>query len=244
MNGTLKSIIRKLCFELPRDWDKYLTAALFAYREAPQASTGFSPFELLYGRTVRGPMMIMKELMTKEISETEVKTVYQYVIDLKTRLSETMKIAQDELKKAQARYKVNFDKRAKMRNLKPGDKALIILPTNNNVLLMQWKGPFEVTERINEVDYKLNVHGKEKMYHGNIIKLYIEQKKVFDQREDESALRDQTNTEVECKHDGKKIIFIHKQLIVTIECFVIKGQQSLRRIIKIRQMRKTNCINV
>ena len=31
------------------------TAVLFAYRKVPQASNGFSPFELLYGRTARGP---------------------------------------------------------------------------------------------------------------------------------------------------------------------------------------------
>ena len=57
-NGTLKSMLRKVCAEKPKDWDKYIPALLFAYREAPQESLGFSPFELLYGRTVRGPMAI------------------------------------------------------------------------------------------------------------------------------------------------------------------------------------------
>jgi len=31
-----------------------------------QESLGYSPFELLYGRTVRGPMSILRELMTNE----------------------------------------------------------------------------------------------------------------------------------------------------------------------------------
>ena len=56
MNGVLKSMLKKMCQERPKDWDRYVSAVLFAYREVPQASTGFSPFELLYGRTVRGPM--------------------------------------------------------------------------------------------------------------------------------------------------------------------------------------------
>ena len=57
----LKSMLRKLCAERPKDWDRYLPAVLFAYREVPQASTGFSLFELLYGRTVRGPMNILMD---------------------------------------------------------------------------------------------------------------------------------------------------------------------------------------
>ena len=50
MNGTIKTMIERLSAERPRDWDRYLAPALFAYREVPQENTGFSPFELLYGR--------------------------------------------------------------------------------------------------------------------------------------------------------------------------------------------------
>jgi hypothetical protein len=55
MNGVLKSMLKKLYQERPNDWDRYLPAVLFAYREVPQASTGFSTFELLYGRTEPQP---------------------------------------------------------------------------------------------------------------------------------------------------------------------------------------------
>ena len=61
-NGTLKSMLRKLCVERPTDWDRYLEAVLFAYREVKQDTLGFAPFELLYGRTVRGPIAILREL--------------------------------------------------------------------------------------------------------------------------------------------------------------------------------------
>ena len=72
-NGTLKSMLKKLCAERPTDWDRYLEAALFAYREVKQESLGFSPFELLYGRTVRGPMAILRELWSKENTEQILK---------------------------------------------------------------------------------------------------------------------------------------------------------------------------
>ena len=36
-----------------KNWDQLLPHVLFAIQEVPQASTGFSPFELLYGLTQR-----------------------------------------------------------------------------------------------------------------------------------------------------------------------------------------------
>ena len=72
-NGTMKQMLKRMCAERPKDWDRYLPALLFAYREVPQESLGFSPFELLYGRTVRGPMCILKEVWTKEATEPDVE---------------------------------------------------------------------------------------------------------------------------------------------------------------------------
>ncbi|CAM4606505.1 unnamed protein product, partial [Caretta caretta] len=62
-----------------RDWDKYLPHLLFAYREVPQESTGFSPFELLYGRRVRGPLDLMRDELQKQLNEVN------YVVELSNR---------------------------------------------------------------------------------------------------------------------------------------------------------------
>ena len=43
-----------------KDWYKYLPYILFAYREVPQASMGFSPFELLYRHQVKGPLDVLR----------------------------------------------------------------------------------------------------------------------------------------------------------------------------------------
>ena len=53
-----------------------------------------------------------------------------------------------------------------------GDEVLLLLPTDNNKLIMQWKGPFSVTEKLNPYDYKVDVKGKIKTYHGNMLKKY------------------------------------------------------------------------
>ena len=78
---------------------------MFAYREAPQESTRFSPFELLYGRNVRGPMSILRELWTNELVEDEVKNVYRYIFELRNRIEDTCNIAAQNLENAQTRHK-------------------------------------------------------------------------------------------------------------------------------------------
>ena len=51
-NQTLKSMLRKSGTDGGKEGDKKIPYLLFAYQEVSQASTGFSPFELLYGRDV------------------------------------------------------------------------------------------------------------------------------------------------------------------------------------------------
>ena len=82
-NDTLKLMIKCLCAKRPRDWDRYVGPALFAHRDVPQESSMFSPFELLYGWPVRGPMTMTKELWTKEISDPEFRSTYEYVLNLR-----------------------------------------------------------------------------------------------------------------------------------------------------------------
>ena len=90
-NAMLKQVLLTMCAERPNDWDKHLPALLFAVREIPQESLGISPFELLYGRNVRSPMQILRELWSVEETDEHAWLKYQYVIDLRERLEKTCK---------------------------------------------------------------------------------------------------------------------------------------------------------
>ena len=70
---------------------------LLAYTEVPQESTGFSPFQLLYRRSVRGPGMILKKLWTKEVNIPEVRPSYKYVTEPHECLEDLLKLAHQEM---------------------------------------------------------------------------------------------------------------------------------------------------
>jgi len=68
-----------------------------------------------------------------------------------------------------------FDKRSKLRELEPGDKVLVLLPTASNKLIFQWKGTAEVIERRGIVNYRVRFStGQEKTFHINMLKRYFE----------------------------------------------------------------------
>ncbi|GFS20504.1 Gypsy retrotransposon integrase-like protein 1 [Elysia marginata] len=82
--STLKNMLRKLEDQSPSDWNRYLSAALFAYRQQVHGSTGFSPFFLLFGRSPRGPMEILRDIFTNLSQDTSYD--YHYVLDLHNRI--------------------------------------------------------------------------------------------------------------------------------------------------------------
>ena len=78
----------------------------------------------------------------------------------------------------QIKQKTYYDKRARSRKFDVGDKVLLLLPTESNKLLLQWKGPYEKVEVINRMDYKVDVNGVVNPYHANMLKQYDEHQNV------------------------------------------------------------------
>ena len=75
-------------------WDKYLPCLMFACREAMHESIGFSPFELVFGRQVRGPWHIIKEMWESP------NIIVHYQI-MQNQLHDTIKLANENLAKSQ-----------------------------------------------------------------------------------------------------------------------------------------------
>ena len=171
-HAVLKSILSKLCASKPKDWDRYLVPTLFAMREIPSDTTGFSPFELLYGRKVRGPLAILRDLWSEPNLANDTRSSYQYVLELRERLEDSAEIAASNANMNASVYKSYFDKNSVKRTFKVGDEILLLLPDSSNKLLSSWKGPYTVTEVKSKVNYMINKDGKSKLFHVNMLKPY------------------------------------------------------------------------
>lgn len=174
-NKTLKSMLRKVISKDGKDWDLLLPYLMFAIREVPQSSTGFSPFELLYGRQPRGILDIAKE--TWEEQKSKGKNVVEYVIKLQDRIEKVTPIVQEHLRQAQTRQATNYNKTAKPRSFNPGDRVMVLVPTPESKLFTHWQGPYEVIEAVGPVNYKISQPNKrkpEQLYHINLLKPWVD----------------------------------------------------------------------
>ena len=106
-NKTLKSMLKRVASEEGRDWDTLLLYILFAYREVPQAATGFSPFELVFGRKVRGPLDILKEGW--EAGKRAGESVISHVLSLRERLESMTELVKEHMSETQQKQKVYYD---------------------------------------------------------------------------------------------------------------------------------------
>jgi len=150
---------------------------MFAVRDTPQDSTGFTPFELLYGHKVRTLMTLLKKIWTGESEDDEVKTAYQYVIDLRERVEDTCKLAKEELTKVQTRNQQSYNRRTRDRKLSVGDRVLLLLPTEQNKLTIAWRGPYKVVGKVGEVDCRMEISpDMVKTFHINMLKRYFHRK--------------------------------------------------------------------
>lgn len=104
-----------------KDWDKWLPYLLFAYREVPQASTGFSPFELLYGRQVRGPLDVQQEAW--EGSQEKKTSVLAFVLQMRERIVQATKLVRKNMEKAQSGQQTWYHKAARERAFSPGQQV-------------------------------------------------------------------------------------------------------------------------
>ena len=170
-NQTLKSMLKKTAVEEGKDWDRLIPYLLFAYREVPQSSTGFSPFEFVFGRPVRGPMDVLKE--TWEADKKSSESIDSYVLSVREKLDKMAELVEENLKEAQQMQKQWYDQNARQRKFQAGDQVLVLLPSSTSKLLAQWQGPYEVVRQVNKVNYCIRMHDKRKKlktFHINLLK--------------------------------------------------------------------------
>uniref|UniRef100_A0A9J7ZK80 ribonuclease H n=1 Tax=Cyprinus carpio carpio TaxID=630221 RepID=A0A9J7ZK80_CYPCA len=173
-NKTLKQMLRRVVAEDQRDWDQMIPYVLFGIREVPQASTGFTPFELLFGRQPRGLLDVAREAWEQQPAVC--RTTLEHIKAMRERIDRVMPLVREHLSKAQQDQQRLFNRAAQPREFQPGDYVMVLVPTSACKFLARWQGPYTVTERVGPVTYKVRQPGRrkeEQLYHINLLKRWV-----------------------------------------------------------------------
>ena len=137
-NQTLKSMLRGVLAGEKRNWDRMLPYVLFAYREVSQAKLGFSPFELLYGWDVCGPLDILREeWITSSEAELDILSL---MMDVKERMQLAKEIIENNAKEVKAKQKEYYNRGMRKIKFKTGNKVLLLLPSGPKNFVAKWQG--------------------------------------------------------------------------------------------------------
>ena len=154
-NRTLGTILRTLVRKSLRDWDVKLAHAEFAYNRSPNATTGHSPFEVLYG---------LNPIMPLELSALPFGV--HKSVDANEKAKAMKKLHESirgQIAKSNEAYKRRINKHRRTTQLQPGDLVWLHLRKDRfpskrkSKLAPRAEGPFEVLERVNDNAYKIDL---------------------------------------------------------------------------------------
>ena len=112
-------------------------------------SLGFSHFELVFGHLVCGPLKLLKENWLSE--NTKCLNLLDYVSKFRDKLKKACELAQQNLKNSQSEMKMLYDRKPQNRVFRPGDKVLVLLPVQGNML-----------QRVGDLDYVIETPDRRK----------------------------------------------------------------------------------
>ena len=169
---TLKTLIKKYCGNNVNSWDDLIPYLLFAVRSAVNESIGLSPFQVIFGHSVRGPLELLRESWEEKVDREDFmdfftksrKNLHQALEFTKTFLNETQKV-----------MKINYDRKAQIRSFKVGDEVMVLLPMPGQ-LRAQYVGPYKVSGKLGELNYILETPDRRKkqaVCHINMLKLFV-----------------------------------------------------------------------
>ena len=148
-NRTIKTMLRKHAAKFGSQWDRYISGALWAYRNVPHDATGEKPSFLLLGTDCRTPTEAAL-LPRHDLEATEVSDYREEVI---LSLSTARQLAADSIRTAQAKYKKMYDRCSREVNYKIGDWVLVRFPQEETgrmrKLSRPWHGPYRIVDRRN-----------------------------------------------------------------------------------------------
>lgn len=155
LNRSIKDMLFHYLSERQDDWDLHLPLVMMAYRSTTHSSTKFSPNFLMFGREIECPETVLFDVPKSPPSEP-----CEYVSDLRDRMLGAYNLVRQNLSRAAAHQKRNYDHRSsRPPSYKIGDVVLLKVESakkgKSRKLGPHWVGPYLITKVISPVNVQI-----------------------------------------------------------------------------------------
>ena len=137
-------------------WASFIQPLCLAYNASVHATTGFSPFYLMFGREARLPVDL-----TFGSTSQETLSPNDYVHKLQKSLDYAYGLVRDTLGDVQMRQKTLYDKKVHGEPYVVGDRVWLyssVVPKNSHRKLHHpWTGPYTISEKLSDVNYRIQL---------------------------------------------------------------------------------------
>ena len=143
---------------------------MLAYRSAVQESIGVSPCEMTFGRPIYLPVDLVLGRVEPESNYTNRS---EYANKLSIKLSKIHEFARSQLNLSSQNMIREYNSKLHVNKYTPGS-AVWVHNKNHSKLGSKWEGPYTVTQKINDVLYKIQKGSRTrpKTVHHNNLKPY------------------------------------------------------------------------
>ena len=124
-NRTLLNMLGTLENTQKSNWKSHVAPLVHAYNCSRNDSTGYAPFQLMFGRVPRLPIDLVLGLPSNSSSKHSTENYTQYVESLRTRLASAYELANKMADQARVNQKSNFDKKARVATINENDRVLV-----------------------------------------------------------------------------------------------------------------------
>jgi len=145
------------------EWEQYLPFVLFAYHTAVHASTGVSPFEIMFGRSPHQP----------PLPEASAHDVVSYQNQLQSKLAQLTDFVETHITEAAHKQKLCYDQHTTSCSFKRGDSVSLTSPTAGK-LDPKWEGDWEVQAVNGPATYTITDGKRTKTVHVNRLRSRIQ----------------------------------------------------------------------
>lgn len=172
---TLQSMISSFTSTRQRDWDIHIPLLMMAYRSSTHETTGVTPCCMMFGREINLPV----DLMFGKTPENNELGTHEYVRELENKISVIHEFARFHMNVSSDTMKRGYDHKIYFKLYNRGDPVWFYQYQRkvgiNPKFQRPWHGPYVVTDRINDVLYRIQLGPKSqpKVVHHDKLKPYV-----------------------------------------------------------------------